>query len=72
MGNITKAPTQREMITQSRAESYLDRSAPLAFPPAVRPEIGPSVGEYFRAKAARGERARFWLHQTARTPALYR
>jgi hypothetical protein len=65
MGNVISSPTQRDMVERSRAECCLDRSIPLGFSPAGRPEIGPSAPQYYRAKAARGESARFWLHQTA-------
>lgn len=46
----THSPLQSELIAQSREESFLDRDVEIGFPVANRPEIGPTVESYFRAK----------------------
>ena len=54
--------TQGEMVARLRGESYLN--GPLLYYPAPRPESGPTVESYFRAKFARGEYGTFWLHHS--------
>jgi hypothetical protein len=55
---------QRAMIERCRAETCLDRSVPLGFPLAVRPEFGRDVRTYFQWKHATGPAGRFYpLHQ---------
>ena len=60
MQRQTHSPLQSELIAQSREESFLDRDVEIGFPVANRPEIGPTVESYFRAKAARGEFGQFF------------
>jgi hypothetical protein len=57
---------QAQFIEQLRNESRLDHSIPLPIGgvPIARPEFGPSVGAYFRAKHERGEMGQFYpLHK---------
>ena len=39
---------QARMLARGRAESCIDPTVPIGFPPAPRPEIGLSVAEHFR------------------------
>jgi hypothetical protein len=69
MGKPLASSAQRDMIERSRAESFVDRSAALGFPPPVRPEIGPSAPAYFQRKHANGPPGRFFpLHLTQHFP----
>jgi hypothetical protein len=55
--------TQREMLKQCRAESFLDRRVPLGFPVATRPDRGESVISYYMNKHRAQNFGRFYpLH----------
>lgn len=60
-------PSQRDMVTRLRAESFLDHSIPLGRYPAPRPEFGPTAERYFAWKHAAGPGpGRFYpLHELA-------
>lgn len=55
---------EREHIARWRAKSNTDPREPLGRPMELRPESGPSVTEYYRAKHRRREFGRFFpLHE---------
>jgi len=58
---------------QAREESCLDRSVPLGYPIVARPEIGPTVADYYARKHAGGPLGQYWpLHQTAKFQGVMR
>jgi hypothetical protein len=68
MGKPIASSAQTDMIERSRRESFLDRAAPLGYPPPTRIEAGVSAQSYYRAKMARGEYGRFWFHHVQHFP----
>jgi hypothetical protein len=55
---------QRELIESARRESVLDKVIPLGMEVNnTKTLAGPSAAQYYRAKHARGEVGKYWLHQ---------
>ena len=73
---MTGRESQAAFVAQCKAESCIGNDEELGSAPAPRPEPGwPSADQYYRDKAARGERGKFWpLHKlaTVRTPRYQR
>lgn len=63
---LTCKQAQSRMVEVSRAESFLDRSVPLGYPPIQTwgwVEAGVTIGEYYRSKHQGGRFGKFYgLH----------
>lgn len=66
MAHESQNAMQRELVRQARAESCIDAQIPLGFGHFGRPEIGPTIQQYYLNKHKVGQIGRFYpLHRVA-------